>query len=233
MAILKVARLGHPVLRTRAQPVPVAQIGSPRIQQLIDDLFETMHEYQGIGLAAPQVHVSSRIFVAGLRGSPTVAGTQGASSAVETRGASSAAEMRGASSAVEMRGASSAVEMRGASSAVEMNDEHEMPLVVVVNPELSLVPGGAEEAWEGCLSVPDLRGRVPRAVGVNVRGYDRHGKRIEIAAKGLPARVIQHEYDHLDGILFFDRMPTLATLTFMDEYQRFWAKSERDEEVDE
>jgi peptide deformylase len=260
MAILKVARLGHPVLRTRAQPVPVAQIGSPRIQQLIDDLFETMHEYQGIGLAAPQVHVSSRIFVAGLRGSPTVAGTRGASSAVETRGASSAAEMRGASSAaemrgassaaemrgassavemrgassaVEMRGASSAVEMRGASSAVEMNDEHEMPLVVVVNPELSLVPGGAEEAWEGCLSVPDLRGRVPRAVGVNVRGYDRHGKRIEIAAKGLPARVIQHEYDHLDGILFFDRMPTLATLTFMDEYQRFWAKSERDEEDDE
>jgi peptide deformylase len=197
MAILKVARLGHPVLRTKALPVPVPEIGSPRIQHLIDDLFETMREYQGIGLAAPQVHVSARIFVAGLRASETVVGTP------------------------------------GPSSAVEMNDDHDMPLVALVNPELSLAPGGAEEAWEGCLSVPDLRGRVPRAVGVNVRGYDRHGKRIEIAAKGLPARVIQHEYDHLDGILFFDRMPTLATLTFMDEYQRFWAKSDRDEEDDE
>jgi peptide deformylase len=197
MAILKVARLGHPVLRTKAEPVPVPEIGSARIQQLIDDLFETMREYQGIGLAAPQVHVSSRIFVAGLR--PSLPLSEG----------------------------------QGASSAVVMDDDHDMPLIVLVNPELSLLPGGAEEAWEGCLSVPDLRGRVPRASAVSVRAYDRHGKRIEITAKGLPARVIQHEYDHLDGILFFDRMPTLATLTFMDEYQRFWAKSADHEEDDE
>jgi peptide deformylase len=215
MAILKVARLGHPVLRAKAQPVPVPEIGAPRVQQLVDDMFETMREYQGIGLAAPQVHISLRIFVAGLRGSP------------------SAVVMPGASSAVVMPGASSAVVMPGASSAVVMDDDHEMPLVVIVNPELSLVPGASEEAWEGCLSVPDMRGRVPRAIGVNVRGYDRHGKRIAITARGLPARVIQHEYDHLDGILFFDRMPTLATLTFMDEYQRFWAKAEHDEEDDE
>jgi peptide deformylase len=224
MAILKVARLGHPVLRTKAQPVPVPEIGSPRVQQLIDDMLETMREYQGIGLAAPQVHVRSRIFVAGLRGSPSVS---------ETRGAAGAVAMPGASGAIVMPGASSAVVMPGASSAVVMNDDHDMPLVVLVNPELSLVPGASEEAWEGCLSVPDMRGRVPRAIGVNVRAYDRHGQRIEIAATGLPARVIQHEYDHLDGILFFDRMPTLATLTFMDEYQRFWAKSEHDEEDDE
>jgi peptide deformylase len=206
MAILKVARLGHPVLRTKAEAVPVPEIRSARIQQLIDDLFETMREYQGIGLAAPQVHVSWRIFVAGLRPSLPVS---------------------------EGQGASNAGVMRGASSAAVMDDDHDMPLIVLVNPELSLLPGGAEEAWEGCLSVPDLRGRVPRASGVSVRAYDRHGKRIEITAKGLPARVIQHENDHLDGILFFDRMPTLATLTFMDEYQRFWAKSADDEEDDE
>jgi peptide deformylase len=206
MAILKVARLGHPVLRAKAQPVPVPDIGTPRIQHLIDDMFETMREYSGIGLAAPQVHVSLRIFVAGLRGSPSVS---------------------------EDRGASSAVVTRGASGAVVMDDDHEMPLVVIVNPELSLVPGTPEDGWEGCLSVPDMRGRVPRAIGVNARGYDRHGQRIEITATGLPARVIQHEYDHLDGILFFDRMPTLATLTYMDEYQRFWAKAEHDEEDDE
>jgi peptide deformylase len=190
MAILKVARLGHPVLRTKAQPVPVADIGSPRIQQLIDDMFETMREYQGIGLAAPQVHVSARVFVAGLRAAP--------------------AERDAA--------------------ALDMTDDHDMPLVVLINPELALAPGPAEESWEGCLSIPDMRGRVPRAAEVKVRAHDRHGKRIVIAAKGLPARVIQHEYDHLDGILFFDRMPTLATLTFMDEYQRFWAKADDDED---
>jgi len=224
MAILKVARLGHPVLRAKAQAVPVPEIGTPRVQQLIDDMFETMREYQGIGLAAPQVHVSLRIFVAGLGGSPSVA---------EARGASSAAGMPGASRSVVMPGASRAVVMPGASRAVVMDDDHEMPLVVIVNPELSLVPGASEEAWEGCLSVPDMRGRVPRAIGANVRGYDRHGQRIEVTATGLPARVIQHEYDHLDGVLFFDRMLTLATLTFMDEYQRFWAKAEHDEEDDE
>jgi peptide deformylase len=78
-----------------------------------------------------------------------------------------------------------------------------------------------------------MRGRVPRATAVKVRAYDRHGKKIEITARGLPARVIQHENDHLDGVLFFDRMPTLATLTFMDEYQRFWAKSDHDEDEDD
>jgi peptide deformylase len=245
MAILKVARLGHPVLRTKAQAVPVPEIGSPRVQQLIDDMFETMREYQGIGLAAPQVHVSWRIFVAGLGGSPSVSGARGTSGAAGaavmrgaagfavTPGASNAAATPGAQGTVVTPGAARAAVMPGASSALVMNDDHDMPLVVLVNPELSLVPGAAEDAWEGCLTVPDMRGRVPRAIGVNVRAYDRHGKRIEVAAKGLPARVIQHEYDHLDGILFFDRMPTLATLTFMDEYQRFWAKSERDEEDDE
>ncbi|HEY6357048.1 MAG TPA: peptide deformylase, partial [Vicinamibacterales bacterium] len=130
MAILKVARLGHPVLRTKAEPVPVPEIGSARIQQLIDDLFETMREYQGIGLAAPQVHVSSRIFVAGLRPPPLPS------------------EGQGGSSAGVMRGGSSAGVMRGASSAGVMDDEHDMPLIVLVNPELSLLPGGADEAWE-------------------------------------------------------------------------------------
>lgn len=185
MAILKVARLGHPVLRMKAQPVPVADIKSAPVQQLIDDMFETMHEYQGIGLAAPQVHVSLRVFVAGLR---------------------------------------------PAASSAEMDDDHEMPLITLVNPELTLAAGPAEEAWEGCLSIPDMRGRVPRAASVKVRAYDRQGKRIEISASGLPARVIQHENDHLDGVLFFDRMATLATLTYMDEYQRFWVKSDKDKD---
>ncbi len=81
-----------------------------------------------------------------------------------------------------------------------------------------------EEGWEGCLSVPDIRGRVPRAREIKVRAFDRAGERVELHAQGFPARVIQHETDHLDGILFFDRMRSFESLTFLDEYARYWAK---------
>jgi len=80
------------------------------------------------------------------------------------------------------------------------------------------------EDWEGCLSVPDIRGRVPRAKEIRVRAYDRRGDRLELKAHDFPARVIQHEADHLDGVLFFDRMASLDSLTFLDEYSRYWVK---------
>ena len=181
MAILKVARLGHPVLRAKASPVPPAEIASPRIQTLIDDMFETMSEYQGIGLAAPQVHESVRVFVAGVRRGDVV---------------------------------------------TPMTDDVEMPLVAVINPEIVPVGEEVEGGWEGCLSIPDIRGKVERPRVVRVRALDRTGRRIELVAHGLPARVIQHENDHLDGVLFFDRMATFETLTFMDEFKRYWAKDE-------
>jgi peptide deformylase len=181
MAILKVARLGHPVLRAKALPVPVNEIRSPRIQQLIDDMFDTMHEYGGIGLAAPQVHEGLRLFVAGVQDSQELS---------------------------------------------PMTDEAGMPFVTLINPEI--VPAGkaVESGWEGCLSIPDIRGQVPRALSVRARGYNRAGQRIEIDATGLPARVLQHENDHLDGVLFFDRMKTFETLTFLDEYRRYWTKDD-------
>lgn len=175
MAILKVARMGHPVLRARARPIDPGQIGTPRLQQLIDDMFETMQEYQGVGLAAPQVHESLRLFVAGF--SP--------------------------------------------------DDEDEasrgVPLMALINPEITPVGADVVEDWEGCLSIPDIRGRVPRARQISVRAYDRRGKRIEIKASGFTARVIQHETDHLDGVLFFDRMKSFQTLTFLDEFGRYWS----------
>jgi peptide deformylase len=179
MAILKVARLGHPVLREKAAPISPAEVKSPRVQQLIDDMFETMEEYAGIGLAAPQVHEGVRLFVAGVRKAEVV---------------------------------------------TPMDGEVEMPFITIINPEI--VPVGKDVAsdWEGCLSIPDIRGQVVRPESVRVRALDRTGRRIEIVAKGLPARVIQHEADHLDGVLFFDRMPSLETLTFMDEFRRYWAK---------
>jgi peptide deformylase len=180
MSILKVARMGHPVLRKKAQPVAPGDIKSARIQRLIDDMFETMSEYSGIGLAAPQVHQSVRIFVAGLR------------DADET--------------------------------PAELTGDSEMPYIALVNPEFTVAGEAIDEGWEGCLSIPDIRGLVPRAAEIEVNAYDRGGRRVQLKARGMPARVIQHETDHLDGVLFFDRMRTLQTLAFMEEYQRYWSK---------
>lgn len=175
MAILKVARMGHPVLRKRARPLDPAEIGTPRIQQLIDDLFETMHDSRGIGLAGPQVHESVRLFVAGVD-----------------------------------------------------DPDGGMPPVVVINPEVTPVGSKVDEDWEGCLSIPDVRGRVPRADRIRLRALDRLGRRIALTADGYPARVIQHETDHLDGVLFFDRMTSFESLTFLDEYSRYWAPKSDD-----
>jgi peptide deformylase len=182
MSILKVARMGHPVLRSRARPVDIGEIRSRRIQQLIDDMVETMHEYQGVGLAAPQVHESLRLFVAGFPPSR------------------------------ERR--------------EDDSDMERVPEMALINPEWR--PDGTEavEDWEGCLSIPDIRGRVPRARRIVVHAYDRRGKAIEIRASGFTARVIQHETDHLDGVLFFDRMKSLDTLTFLDEFGRYWSGQE-------
>jgi peptide deformylase len=173
MAILKVARMGHPVLRAKARALDKSDIKSPAIQRLIDDLIDTMVEYHGVGLAAPQVHESVRIFVAAL-------------------------------------------------DAAEDGEETEP--VVLINPEIAVVGSDIVDDWEGCLSVPDVRGRVPRAREIRVRAFDRKGDRIELHAHDFPARVIQHEADHLDGVLFFDRMRSFETLTFLDEYSRYWTK---------
>jgi peptide deformylase len=176
MAILKVARMGHPVLRARARAIDPASIGSARIQQLIDDMFETMQEYQGVGLAAPQVHESVRIFVVGF--TPDEEGDEPSGLRV--------------------------------------------PSMALINPEITPVVQETVEDWEGCLSIPDIRGRVPRFRQILASGYDRTGKRVELKAGGFTARVIQHETDHLDGVLFFDRMKSFNSLTFLDEFGRYW-----------
>jgi len=176
MSILKVARMGHPVLRAPARAVGRDEIRSAAVQQLIDDLIETMTEYHGVGLAAPQVHEGLRIFVA----------------------------------------------------AIDPDDEDPLPEdeepMVFINPVVTPIGTDAVEDWEGCLSVPDLRGRVRRASEVDVVCLDRYGERLDVRAQGHPARVIQHESDHLNGHLFVDRMAAMQSLTFLDEYARFWVK---------
>ena len=176
MSILKVARMGHPVLRAKARPLEKAEIRGAVIQKLIDDMIDTMAEYHGVGLAAPQVHEGVRLFVAAL-------------------------------------------------DSGEDEEEDGEP-IAVINPEITVVGVDTVEDWEGCLSIPDIRGRVPRAKDIKVRAFDRTGTRIELSAHDFPARVIQHETDHLDGVLFFDRMTSLGSMTFLDEYARYWRKTE-------
>jgi peptide deformylase len=173
MPILKVARMGHPVLRAKARALDKGEIKGVRIQRLIDDMIATMVDYHGVGLAAPQVHESVRIFVAALE-------------------------------------------------AADEGEESEP--VVVINPEISVIGSDLVEDWEGCLSIPDVRGRVPRAREIRVRALDRKGDRIELRAHDFPARVIQHDTDHHDAVLFFDRMRSFETLSFLEEYARYWAK---------
>jgi peptide deformylase len=177
MSILKVAHMGHPVLRAKARALDRSEIAHPLVQKLIDDMIETMVEYHGVGLAAPQIHEGVRIFVA----------------------------------------------------ALDHGDESaDSDPIALINPEVTLVGSETMEDWEGCLSIPDIRGQVPRAKEVKVRAYNRKGERLELKASNFSARIIQHENDHLDGILFFDRMKSFHTLTFLDEYSRYWTK--RDDE---
>ena len=178
--------MGHPVLRARAKPIDPGDITSPRVQTLIDSMFETMQEYQGVGLAAPQVHESLRVFVAGFP------------------------------------------PRRGAEEGDE--EETRVPLMALINPEITIAGAATADDWEGCLSIPDVRGKVPRALEIDVRAYDRRGRKISVHAKGFTARVIQHETDHLDGVLFFDRMKSLETLTFLEEYGRYWSTRDVPEE---
>ena len=167
--------MGHPVLRAKARPVERADFKSAVFQRFVDDLIETMREYHGAGLAAPQVHESLRMFVAAID-----------------------------------------------DPAEDAEEDRDPDPIAIVNPEITIIGSEVVEDWEGCLSIPDIRGRVPRAREITVRGMDRHGHRLELHAHDFPARVIQHETDHLDGVLFFDRMKTFDTLTFLDEYSRYW-----------
>jgi peptide deformylase len=188
MSILKIARMGHPVLRAKARALHPSEIRTPAIQNLIDDMFETMKEYNGVGLAAPQVHEGLRLFVAGFAPRP-----------------------------------------RDEQDDDEEEDER-VPLMTLINPEITAVGADTEDDWEGCLSIPEIRGRVTRAREIEVKAYDRRGRRISLHARGFTARVIQHETDHLDGVLFLDRMASLATLTYIEEFNRYWGSRNVPEE---
>ena len=176
MSILKVTRLGHPVLRKVTENVPAGELKSAAIQQFIDDMIVTMKEYDGVGLAADQVFESKQIAVLEVAENP------------------------------------------------RYPDKPKVPLMVLVNPQITPLSVETEEDWEGCLSIPDLRGRVPRYKSIHVRALDRKGKKLDFEAHDFHARVIQHEFDHLNGKVYLDRMKDFTTLSFLQEFARYWLK---------
>ena len=170
MSILKVARIGHPVIRTPAREVAKEAFRDPAFQKLIDDMRETMYEYEGVGLAGPQVHESLRVAV------------------------------------LEV-------------PASDDRSQAEVPFTVLVNPVITPLDEAREQGWEGCLSIPDLRGVVSRLERLRLDAFDRDGTPFSLEASGFFARVIQHECDHLDGRVYLDRMPDMKSLTFIKEFE--------------
>lgn len=172
MAILKIARMGHPVLLQRCEPV--ADPGAAEIRRLVDDMIETMEDASGAGLAAPQVHVKLRLFVFRV----------------------------------------------SAARAGEDPDDSPIGNSVLINPTIELLSEQRVLRWEGCLSIPGLRAAVPRAPRIRYRGVDCDGRRIEREVSGFHAGLVQHEYDHLDGILYPMRMQDFSLFGFTEELAR-------------
>jgi peptide deformylase len=173
MAILKIARMGHPVLRAAAEPV--SDPTAPAVRALVADMLQTVEDANGTGLAAPQVHVSRRLIVF----------------------------------------------MVGPERLTGRPLDQPQDWTVLINPVIEPLGAEAELGWEGCLSVPGLRGAVPRWIKIRYRGVGLEGDAIDRTVEGFHARVVQHECDHLDGILYPQRMSDLRLLQFNEEALRF------------
>ncbi|MQA65495.1 MAG: peptide deformylase [Alphaproteobacteria bacterium] len=194
MAILKIARMGNPVLRAPARPV--ADPTAPAIRALVSDMVETMLDAGGVGLAAPQVRVPLRLVIFQLPPERLVAqdSTDGADADIEG-------------------------DPEGDADGAPADAEH-LPLHVLINPVITPVGEDTALGWEGCLSLPRMRGLVPRHTYIRYSGIGLDGKPFEREARGFHARVVQHECDHLDGILYPMRMTDLSLLGYNDEWAR-------------
>ncbi|MDD9878504.1 MAG: peptide deformylase [Magnetovibrio sp.] len=169
MAILKIARMGHPALMGIAEPI--ADPTQPAVHRLVSDMVETMLDAPGIGLAAPQVHVPARVVVYRV-------------------------------------------------PADRDDGDAGVPLTALINPEIEPLTDEMAEGIEGCLSLPGMAGRVPRFTKIRCRAVGLDGEPFEFVAEGYHARVVQHECDHLDGILYPMRMTDLTSFGFADEMSK-------------
>jgi peptide deformylase len=178
MAVRKIIRMGHPTLRKVAVELTPEQINSDEIARLVEDMIDTLHDYGGIGLAAPQIDESIRLAI---------------------------------------------IEIDGDSG--RYGDLPEMPLEVFVNPVITVVDGESAGFWEGCLSVPGLRGFVERPQHVRVDYTTLTGESRSLDLQGFPATVFQHEFDHLDGKLYIDHITDTRLLSFEEELARYSSAS--------
>lgn len=173
MAVREVIRLGHPVLRQVAQAFTPEEILQPETQALVQDMVETMEDYDGAGLAAPQIAVSKRLLIYGVEANP------------------------------------------------RYPEAPEVPRTVLFNPTWEALGEETELEWEGCLSLPGLRGQVRRFNAIRVRALDAKAQEVEFEARDFHARVFQHEVDHLEGVVFLDRMEDMSTLCYLQEWGQY------------
>lgn len=167
MAILPVLRMGDPVLQQKAEAI--TEFDSNALDQLIQDMLDTMRAEQGAGLAAPQIGIAKRVVVFGFNENP------------------------------------------------RYPDADSVPQTILINPSIKPLDNSTDVAWEGCLSVPGMRGLVPRHSNIEYSGFDASGRPVQVTASGFHARVVQHECDHLDGILYPQRMKDLSAFGFIEE----------------
>jgi peptide deformylase len=173
VTVREILHVGNPVLREVSRPVTPAELGSQRVQTLIDDLIDTMRHANGAGIAAPQIGELFRIATIEVTHNP------------------------------------------------RYPYKPPIPLTVVVNPVVTMLDDELVEINEGCLSVPNLRGNVMRHVNIRVQYWDRDGDEHDEVKRGLTAGTFQHELDHLDGVLFLDRVHDSHSLTTWEQFERF------------
>tara|TARA_Y100001970_G_scaffold116109_1_gene144518 strand:- start:2683 stop:3219 length:537 start_codon:yes stop_codon:yes gene_type:complete len=173
MSILKIARLGHPILFQKS--TPVEKFGDAGLEKLIHDMSETMIDAKGIGLAAPQVHINKQIII-----------------------------------------------FRNFEE--DQEDQEEIKITALINPKIKNITEDFNNSWEGCLSIPGMLGLVKRYNKISYEGFDMNGNIIKENAEGMKARVIQHEYDHLMGIMYTFRLADEKAYGFEDEIQEYWKK---------
>ena len=173
MAILKIAKIGHPILLKKTNKIK--DLGSEKIKQIVYDMSETMMDADGIGLAAPQVHINQRLFI-----------------------------------------------FRNP----DIDSKDKIEITALINPKIEKISEETDDAWEGCLSVPGMLGLVRRFSKIKYTGYDLNGNQIINNAEGLHARVVQHEFDHLNGILYTTRLTHKDAFGYADEIEKYWKNNE-------
>ena len=175
MAILKIAKLGHPVLLKKTNEI--SNLNDIDLKKIIYDMSETMIDANGIGLAAPQVHLSHRLFIY---------------------------------------------------RNPDIEEDEKIKVSILINPHIEKISDDTEDDWEGCLSIPGMSGLVRRSQKIKYSGIDLKGEKVSGEADGLHARVIQHEFDHLNGILYTSRLADKRAFGYSEEIEKFWKKNDEE-----